>query len=76
MQDLACLIAPRKLSIVAGKYDTAFLIEGVKRGYKTVEKIYEKAGAKGNCRLVITDKGHFWCEDIVWKTINQEFEKS
>ena len=73
MQDLSCLIAPRKLAIIAGKYDTAFLIDGVKRGYKTVEKIYEKAGAKDNCRLVITEKGHWWCEDIVWKAISANF---
>ena len=75
MQDLACLIAPRKLSIVAGKYDTAFLIDGVRYGYETVKKIYEKADVKDNCRLVETEKGHFWCEDIVWKTINEEMEK-
>ena len=55
---------------------TAFLIDGVKRGYETVEKIYEKAGAKDNCRLVVTEKGHFWCEDIVWKTINQEIKNT
>lgn len=71
MQDLACLIAPRKLAIVAGKYDTAFLIDGVKRGYETVRKIYEKIGAKENCSLTITDKGHFWCEDVMWETINK-----
>ena len=69
MQDLACLIAPRKLAIVAGKYDTAFLIDGVKRGYETVKEIYEEAGAKENCSLTVTDKGHFWCEDIMWQTI-------
>ena len=48
MQDLACLIAPRKLAIVAGKYDTAFLVNGVKRGYETVKQIYEKEGVKDN----------------------------
>ena len=75
MQDLTCLIAPRKLIIVAGRYDTAFLIDGVRYGYETVKKIYEKADVKDNCRLVETEKGHFWCEDIVWKTINEEMEK-
>ena len=44
----------------------------IKRGYKTVEKIYEKAGAKENCRLVVTEKGHWWCEDVVWSAIIQE----
>ena len=75
MQDLVCLIAPRKLIIVAGKYDTAFLIDGVKRGYETIKRIYEKAEAKENCRLVETDKGHFWCEDIMWNAINEGMKK-
>ena len=70
MQDLACLIAPRRLLIVAGKYDTAFLIDGVEKGYETVKEIYEKAGAAENCSLSITPKGHWWCEDIVWNKIS------
>jgi cephalosporin-C deacetylase-like acetyl esterase len=74
MQDLSCLIAPRKLVIVAGKYDTAFLIDGVKRGFETVKQIYEKVGAKDNCSLTITDKGHFWCEDVMWAEINKAQE--
>lgn len=75
MQDLACLIAPRRLAIVAGKYDTAFLIDGVKRGYETVKQIYEKAGAKDNCSLTITDKGHYWFADVMWKTIKNELAR-
>ena len=75
MQDLACLIAPRKLCIIAGKYDTAFLVDGVKRGYETVKRIYEKAGAPDNCSLTITPKGHWWCEDIVWTEINKAMDK-
>ena len=75
MQDLSCLIAPRKLAIVAGKYDTAFLIDGVRRGYETVKKIFDKAGAKDNCSLTVTEKGHYWFADIMWKTIKQELEK-
>lgn len=75
MQDLACLIAPRRLAIVAGEYDTSFFIEGVTGGYETVKKIYEKAGAKGNCRLVINEKGHWWCEDVMWSVIDEELEK-
>ena len=75
MQDLACLIAPRRLMILGGKYDTAFRVEGVKRGYETVEKIYQKAGAKDNCRLIISPKGHWWCVDLMWQAIREEFEK-
>ena len=75
MQDLACLIAPRKLLIVAGKEDIIFPIEGVERGYETVKKIYAKAGSPENCKLVITPKGHYWCPDIMWKNINKVFNE-
>ncbi|MBQ8658237.1 MAG: acetylxylan esterase [Clostridia bacterium] len=75
MQDLACLIAPRKLAIVAGKEDGIFPMSGVKTGFETVQKIYAKENAAENCRLVETPKGHWWCEDIVWDTIKEESEK-
>lgn len=70
MQDLACLIAPRKLVIVAGREDIIFPIEGVERGYETVRKIYEKAGCPENCDLVVTPKGHYFCPEETWKNIN------
>ena len=61
--------------IVAGKEDKIFPIHGVRKGFKTVEKIYEKENAKENCRLIETPKAHWWCEDIVWKAIKTETEK-
>lgn len=70
MQDLSCLIAPRKLSIISGKVDNIFPIEGVREGYKTVEKIYKKAGAEHNVELIETPEGHFWCEDLVFNAID------
>lgn len=75
MQDISALIAPRKLSIVAGKLDPSFLIEGVERGYKTVEKIYKKVDAEKNCRLIETEKGHWWCEDIVYDEIARQMKE-
>ncbi len=71
MQDLACLIAPRKLLVVAGKEDSIFPIEGVTDGFETVKKIYEAAGSSENCKMVTTPKGHWWCEDIVWSEIEK-----
>lgn len=71
MQDLACLIAPRKISVIAGKKDEAFLIDGVRRGYQTVKKIYEQVGALENCNLIETEMGHWWCVDIVWPEIKR-----
>ena len=75
MQDLACLIAPRPLIVISGKEDEIFPLYGVEKGYKTVESIYEKAGAPDNCQLIVTPKGHWWCEDLVWDTIDKECKK-
>lgn len=69
MQDLACLIAPRNLLVFAGIEDKIFPIDGVKSAFKTVESIYNQAGVSDNCKLVITDKGHWWCKDLVWEEI-------
>lgn len=75
MQDLSCLIAPRRLSVVAGREDPIFLIDGVEKGYETVEKVYKRENASENCRLIETPKGHWWCEDIIWNTVQEETEK-
>lgn len=75
MQDLACLIAPRNLIVVAGQEDQIFPLYGVKKGYEVVKKIFKKAGMTDNCRLVETPKAHWWCEDIVWDAINEETKK-
>ena len=72
MQDISALIAPRKLTIIAGKLDPSFLIGGVERGYETVKRIYAKAGSPLNCKLIETEKGHWWCEDIVWNEIAEQ----
>ena len=69
MQDLACLIAPRNLSIISGVKDNIFPIEGVKRGFETVQKIYKQENAADACSLTVTPREHWWCEDIVWGEI-------
>lgn len=75
MQDLAALIAPRPLVVIAGQKDNIFPIEGVRRGYQTVTDIYAAAGAPDACRLVETPEKHWWCVDLVWDTINAEVKK-
>jgi len=42
MQDLACLIAPRKISVVTGAEDNIFPLEGVKESFETLKAIFEK----------------------------------
>ncbi len=75
MQDLSCLIAPRNLVLVNGGLDAIFPIEGARKGYETVKKCYEKAGAADKCKMVETPKAHYWCEDIGWTAIDEETKK-
>ncbi len=75
MQDLACLIAPRPMTILAGKEDWAFPFYGVQEGYKTVQKIYEKEGVPNNCKLVAKEMDHYWEGVVEWKAINEAINK-
>jgi len=69
MGELACLIAPRPLIIVAGREDHGFLFDGVKSVYSVIEKIYKKAG--GECQLVVGSGGHrFYAKDS-WKVFKK-----
>ncbi len=75
MQDLSCLIAPRQLTIVTGQLDPSFLVDGVRRGFDTVEKVYAKESASDNTKLIVTPKGHWWNVDIMWPEMKKEMEK-
>lgn len=66
MGDLAALIAPRPFIIVCGRDDKIFPLHGVKETFDTVSKIYEKAGAKDNCKLIIGEGGHRFYKDPSW----------
>lgn len=72
MQDLSCLIAPRQLTIVTGQLDPSFLVEGVRRGFETVKKVYGKEKVSENTKLIITPNGHWWNVDIMWPEIKKE----
>ena len=72
MGELSCLIAPRSMIVIAGKEDDIFPIHGVEEAFAIVKEIYQAVGAKENCRMEITPKGHWWCEDIVWNAIQEE----
>ncbi len=58
MCDLAGLIAPRGLIIVAGEKDRIFPIDGVKKTYGFAKKLYEAADCDNKINLVIGDEGH------------------
>ena len=75
MQDLSALIAPRRLSVIAGIKDNIFPIEGVKKGFETVKQIYAEENAEAFCSLTVTPREHWWCEDIVWGEIQRVTEE-
>ena len=75
MSDLACLIAPRKLSVFAGRYDAIFPIEGVNKAFGKARRIYEKENCENNVRLIVTEKDHYWCDDLVWAEICRIIKK-
>lgn len=71
MQDISCLIAPRELVIINGEMDTGFLIEGARKGFETVKKVYKKAKAQEFSRLVIMPYGHYLHVPTVWGEIRK-----
>jgi dienelactone hydrolase len=66
MPDLAGLIAPRPLVVVAGMKDHLFPIDAVRRGFETVSSIYSSANAPDRCALVEGAEGHRFYPDEAW----------
>jgi cephalosporin-C deacetylase-like acetyl esterase len=58
MADLAGLIAPRPLIMVAGRDDPIFPLKGVEEAFDTIQQIYRAAGVPDRCRLIIGEGGH------------------
>jgi len=73
MGEIACLTAPRPLIVVTGAKDDIFLVDGVKKVYSTIEKIYAKENAPDNCRLIIGDGPHRFFADLAWKPFDKYF---
>ena len=71
MGDLALMIAPRKLVVVAGKEDPIFPAKGVQESYDTIEKIYAAAGAPENCTLIWGEGGHRFYAKQGWAVFDK-----
>lgn len=71
MGDLAGLIAPRPLIIVAGREDPIVPISAVQRTFETIQRIYTAAGAVDACQLVIGDGGHRFYADRAWPVFRE-----
>ena len=66
MGDLAGLIAPRPLIVVAGRHDEIFPVGGVEEAFNTIGQIYLKAAAPDHCQLVVGEGGHRFYADLAW----------
>jgi len=64
--DIAGMIAPRPLVVVAGDKDDIFPIEGVYKAFETVRELYAAAGAEGKVKLVVGEGGHRVFAKLAW----------
>ena len=63
MGDLAGLIAPRSLVVVAGAEDRLFPIDATRETFALIQSYYEAAGAPDSCKLHVGAEGHrFYAE--------------
>ena len=74
MPDLAGLIAPRKLLIVAGQNDHLARIEGVRKGFAQVQALYSEMNAAGFARLVVGGGGHEFYPNLAWPVVKAWME--
>ncbi len=75
MYDVAGLIAPRPLLILAGKDDPIFPIAGVREAYAKLEKIYAAADSADTLELYVGDGGHRYFSERVWPFLAERFSR-
>jgi dienelactone hydrolase len=71
MPDLAGLIAPRHLLIVAGKQDPLARFEGVEEGVRRAGQAFAEARVGDRVSLVAAEGGHQFYPDLAWPEINR-----
>lgn len=76
MGDIAALIAPRPLVVVAGETDPIFPVAGVREAFATIQDFYTAAGAPGSCRLVIGDGGHRFYAGDAWPVLESLLDRA
>jgi len=74
MYDVAGLIAPRPVCMIAGREDEIFPIEHVHKAFGHLKRIYEVAGVPRRCELYVGDGGHRYYATGAWPFINKWFQ--
>jgi len=76
MYDVAGLIAPRHFCAIAGRDDTIFPIEHVRKAFSHLKRVYEAAGVPDRCELYVGDGGHRYYKDGAWPFVQRYFDES
>ena len=71
MPDVAGLICPRPLLVIAGKDDGIFPLEGVYQAYSRLERIYADAGAAKDLELYVGEGGHRFYAERAWPFVRE-----
>ncbi len=71
MPDLAGLIAPRDLILVAGKQDGIARFDGVEEGFRHAQRCYAAAGCGDRVVLLAAEGGHQFYPDLAWPVIQK-----
>lgn len=69
MPDLTGLIAPRHLTLVAGKEDSIARFDGVEAGFQHARRCFTAAGCADRVTLLAADGGHQFYPDLAWPVI-------
>lgn len=69
MGDIAGLTAPRYFCAIQGIKDPIFPIEGARKAFETVKKVYAAAGFPENCELYEGSEGHRYYKEGAWNFI-------
>ncbi|MBU0610401.1 MAG: acetylxylan esterase [Armatimonadetes bacterium] len=72
MYDLAGLVAPRPMLIIAGAEDSIFPLAGVKIAYEKLQAIYRAAGAEDRLELYVGPEGHRYYKARVWDFVGEQ----
>ncbi len=73
MYDLAGLVAPRPMLIVAGRDDPIFPLAGVEEAYTRLQAIYAAAGCPQRLELFVGEGGHRYYSARVWPWLREQF---
>jgi len=69
------LFPPKPVVIVAGETDEIFPLEGTRKAFVDLWRIYAAAGVQDRCHLVVGKAGHrFYAEDA-WPVMLGKIEK-